>query len=284
MAIKLDMMRCFRAVAEGASLAAAAERLHRTPSAISMVLSALEAEIGAPLFETERKNKLTPLGQRVLEESQRATDSFTRSAEAIARHALSIAGTVRLVAVPSATVTLLPEAIARFRAKRPEVRLEISDDDSAGVQMRLQRDEADIGILSSSGPLMGVGDVVLQDRLGIVCRATGPIAQAGGASWEALALEPLITNPLCALVDHPKVRALVLASTLSARNTSALLSFIRAGLGATVLPSSTIPPGANDLRFIAAEAPTVSRSLIRLRSPGRRLSPAAQAFWEELGG
>lgn len=282
MAIRFEMMRSFRAVAEGGSLAAASARLNRTVSAISMTLSQLEAEIGAPLFETDRKNRLTPLGQLVLEESRRATDSFGRSLEAIGRHALSTAGTVRIVAVPSATVTLLPAAIARFRAQRPAVRLEIADDDSAGVQARVQRDEADIGILS--GPDGSGADVVLRDRMGILCHAGGAIAASGRGDWGVMALEPLIANPLCSLIGDAGVQELVAAATVTARNTSALLSFIRAGLGATVLPASAVPEGASDLAFIAPDAPAVSRALLRCRNPDHRLSPAAQAFWEVLAG
>ena len=95
MTIKLEMLRVFRTVSEQGTLAAGARILGRTPSAISMTLTQLEDDIGAPLFETDRKNRLTPLGQLVLEESRRATDVFERSTEAIRRHAVSTAGIVR---------------------------------------------------------------------------------------------------------------------------------------------------------------------------------------------
>ena len=120
MAIKLEMLRVFRTVAEHGTLNGAATALGRTPSALSMMLTQLEDHISAPLFETARKNRLTPLGQLVLEESSRATDAFSRSLDAIGRHAMSVAGTVRIATVPSATVTLLPDVIAAFRKLRPE--------------------------------------------------------------------------------------------------------------------------------------------------------------------
>ena len=64
--IKIEMLRVFRAVAEQGSLARAADVLGRTPSAVSMMLSQFEWHIGAPLFETDRKNRLTTLGALVL--------------------------------------------------------------------------------------------------------------------------------------------------------------------------------------------------------------------------
>jgi len=287
MTIKLDMLRTFRVVAEKGTLSDASEVLGRTASAISMTLSQLEAEIGAPLFETDRKSRLTPLGLLVLEESGRATDAFQRSTDAIRRHALSTAGTVRIVAVPSATVTILPDAIASYRRLRPEVRLEISDVDSASVRRRIQMDEADIGILSAGETVSGPGEVVMQDALGILCRADGPIAgavqQTGvPCEWQLLRLEALIANPLCALVDDGEVKSLLANSTLSARNTTALLSFIRAGLGATILPSSVIAEASDDLMFLQPENPKMSRNLVKIRNPLHQLSPAAEAFWNIL--
>lgn len=289
MAIKLDMLRTFRVVAEKGTLSAASDALGRTVSAISMTLTQLEEDIGAPLFETDRKNRLTPLGLLVLEESGRATDAFRRSTDAIRRHALSTAGTVRIVAVPSATVTILPDAIASYRKLRPEVRLEISDVDSASVQRRIQMDEADIGILSAAAESPGPGEVVMQDALGIVCRGDGAIAEAlrddaAPCAWELLRLEAFIANPLCELVDNSEVKGLLANSALSARNTTALLSFIRAGLGATILPSSVIPDESDDLVFLQPENPKMSRQLVKIRNPLHQPSPATQAFWDILEG
>lgn len=285
MTIKLEMLRSFRIVAEQGSLNAAASVLARTPSAVSMTLAQLEAHIGAPLFETDRKNRLTPLGQLVLEESSRATDAFTRSVEAIGRHAISTAGTVRIAAVPSATVTILPGVIAAFRRIRPDVRLEISDVDSAAVRRRVKLDAADIGILSATAGDAEDGNMILQDDLGILCRADGPIAQAAASrplSWELLEREPLIANPLCNLVAHPVLPRLLEACNLEARNTTALLSFVRARLGATVLPRSAIQHQPDDLVFVMPQDPPTRRHLRKIRSEDRHLGPAAEAFWEAL--
>jgi DNA-binding transcriptional LysR family regulator len=284
--IKLDMLKAFRVVAEQGSLIGAAAALGRTPSAISMTLAQLETQVGGPLFETDRKNNLTPLGQLVLEESNRATDAFTQSIEAIARHAKSTAGTVRIACVPTATINLLPRVIAEFSAQRPDVRLEISDVDSAAVSRRVRTDKADIGIISAAPDALTDSQFILEDALGIVCRSDGPIAQSQTAgsslSWDALALEPFISNPLCERVHHPTVARLYAASTLEARNTTALLSFVRNGLGATILPFSALEHQPDGLVFFAPTDPETRRTLCKIRMIGRHLSPAAAAFWSLL--
>ncbi len=284
MAITLGMLRVFRTVADQGSLAAAASVLGRTPSALSMTLAQFEEEIGAPLFETDRKNRLTPLGLMVLDESQRATDAFDRCTDAIRRHVQSGAGLVRIAAVPSATVTLLPEAVARFRRVHPDVRLEISDVDSAAVLRRIKREEADIGIVSAGAADPSGGAVILRDELGIACSEAGPIATHPQAtrSWDLLRLEPLIANPLCRFVDNETVQALLRAGNLEARNTTALLSFVRSGLGATILPASALEDRSEGIAFIIPSDPPAFRELRKIRSETRRLSPIGQAFWDAL--
>ncbi len=287
MAIKLEMLRVFRVVAEHGALADAAAKLGRTPSAVSMTLAQLEGHIGAPLFETDRKNRLTKLGELILAEAVRTTDVFAASTEAIRRLTTSIAGTVRIAAVPTVIATLLPGAIAAFRASHPDVRLEISDLDSESVRRRIRFDEADIGIVTAAAGMPEEGVLIAHDALGIVHRTDGPIARvlASGEtapSWSLLRLEPPIANPLCALVDSPEIAGILENCTLQARNTTALLSFVREGLGATILPEGALSILGDTLAFTRPADPATQRELRMISSTERRLSPAAEAFRDAL--
>ncbi len=287
MSVKLEMLRIFCVVADKGTLASAAQVLGRTPSAISMMLTQLEDHVGAPLFETDRKNRLTPLGGLVLEEAIRATDAFDKSADAIRRHAISTAGIVRIAAVPSATETLLPRVVARFRSTHPDVRLDISDVDSSAVRRRVQRGEADIGLFSARPGDVEDGEVILLDDLGIVCREGGPVHSAHLASnvrsdWTLLDREPLISNPLCRLVDHPLIDSLLNSSTLEARNTTAILSFVRQGFGASILPYDAVRSQPDGIEFFVPSHPVSRRELRKIRSENGSSSVAIGAFWRLL--
>lgn len=283
MALKLEMLRVFRTVAEQGTLAGAANALGRTPSALSMMLAQLEDELGAPLFESDRKNRLTPLGELVLAESTHATDTFDRSRDAIRRYVTSTAGTVRIVTVPSATVTLLPERIAAFSRQHPAVRLEISDTDSMSVRRSIRLEEADIGIVTTAPQRSDEGALVQEDDLGIVFNRSGEIARkvalAETPSWSLLHHEAFIGNALCSLVDNMQVRQLLENCTLEARNTTALLSFVREGLGTTILPEGAVKHQGPDIGFVRPVDPVARRQLRMIRNPERRLSPVAEAFW-----
>ncbi|MEH6646846.1 LysR family transcriptional regulator [Sulfitobacter sp.] len=287
MSLKLEMLRVFRTVAETGTLAAAAIELSRTPSAISMTLTQLADDIGGPLFETDRKSRLTPLGQLVLEESHRAIDAFDKSTQAIRRHAISTTGIVRIAAVPSATVSLLPDVIEVFRKTHPDVRIEISDVDTPAVRRRFQRDEADIGIVSARPGETSEGDLILCDDLGIVCAEGGPIhtahlAAGGSSDWSLLAHEPIIANPLCRLVNDPLVETLMANSTLEARNTTAILSFVRRGFGVSILPFDAVRSQPDGIEFFVPSNPICRRELRKIRPDNDFQSDAIEAFWRLL--
>src|SRR5476651_785927 len=61
--VSLDQLRAFIAAVDEGSFSAGARRLHRAQSAVSELVSNLEAQIGVVLFDrSERYPKLTPAG------------------------------------------------------------------------------------------------------------------------------------------------------------------------------------------------------------------------------
>ena len=155
MAIKIEMLRCFVAVARSGNLMEAAQVLGRTPSAVSMMLKQFEAHLGSPLFESNRKSKLTALGDFTLEEALRELTHFERTVESIQTFASSESGFVRVAAVPSVAGAILPMVTREFLSERPNVRIDVRDMDSNAVIRELERERADLGI--ASGRWRGIG-------------------------------------------------------------------------------------------------------------------------------
>jgi DNA-binding transcriptional LysR family regulator len=142
LSIKIEMLRCFRTVADHGSLGEAAAILGRTPSAVSMMLKQFEEHIGAPLFETARKSRLTPLGELVLHEAGRGLSHFDRTLSAIEGLSRAERGHVRLAVTPSAAQVIMPPVLERFLRERPGVRIDLTDSDSATVQQDLLDERA----------------------------------------------------------------------------------------------------------------------------------------------
>jgi DNA-binding transcriptional LysR family regulator len=61
--LSLSKLKSFVGVAKAHGMRPAADELRRTPSTISMAVKELEEEIGAPLFESDRKAELSAVGK-----------------------------------------------------------------------------------------------------------------------------------------------------------------------------------------------------------------------------
>ena len=262
MAIKIDMLRCFQAVAGQGSLAAAATALGRTPSAVSMMLKQFEDHIGAPLFETTRKARLTPLGALILAEAQRELGHFDRTIQAI---------------------EVLPPVLLQFMQDHPNVRIDLRDMDSAAVAEELTHDRADIGLASIAALPGFERQTLFSDAFGVVCRADHPLSQNWhDLNWTDLQGVDFIANGLCAQITDEAFQPVLEAARLTVRNTASLLGLVQAGMGLTLLPRLAVLPGFSDLCFLPLRDTTVRRTVWMVTPPRQMVPPAVRAFAEVL--
>ena len=278
--MKIEALRCFATVARCGNLADAAEQLGRTPSAVSMMLKQFEQHLGAPLFESERKSKLTELGAFALEESMRELDHFERTVAAIEGFARSEAGIVRVAAVPSVAEAILPRVVRDFLLAQPGVWIDISDMDSAAILRELERERVDLGFATGIGARGGIERTILfSDAFGVVCPTDHPLTAVGDSlDWQALEPWPFIANGLCSHIADEGFQRIFAGSRLMVRNTTSLLAMVRAGVGVTVLPRLAVSRMEREVRFLPVADPAARRRIDVLRRAHVSLSPAARRF------
>ncbi len=283
MAIKLEMLRCFHAVAKHGSLAEAAETLGRTPSAISMMLRQFEDHIGAPLFETARKSKLTPLGRQIQAETARELNHFDRTIASIEGLSRAEMGHIRLAVTPSVAQAVMPPILQAYIKSHPGVRIEMRDADSTTIRDELLADHADIG-MGSLPPLPGFDrHLIFTDRFGVVCPTGHPLARHWSAlTWDDLKGIAFIENGLCAHIRNEEFQPILNASRLMVPNTASILSLVRAGSGITILPELAVPPDFIDLEFLPLADKSARREVWMLTPQAPMLTPAAQALAEGI--
>ncbi len=284
MAIKLDMLRCFVAVAETGKLTDAAHRLGRSPSAVSMMLKQFEDHLGENLFDGERKNRLSPVGLFALEQAQSELRHFDQMVQAIEGFARAEQGQVRLAAVPSVAGGMMPRVLGQFRARHPKVRLVLRDMDSRSIHQALVQGQLDIGIatLAQPGPLRGIERVGLfADHFGVICAPDHPFARRGvPVSVAELVEQEFITNDLCEVIENNLLRRVSQGSSFKAPNIISLLAMVRAGLGVTVLPQSVARLDPMGVAFCPFADLHALRQIDMLVRQDGVTSPAAQRLAE----
>lgn len=277
MAIKIEMLRYFRAVADSGSLADAAETLGRTPSAVSMMLRQFEDHIGAPLFETARKSHLTPLGHLIRQEAKRELAHFERTVAAIEGLARAEQGHVRLIATPSVVQVVMPPILRAFMADHPDVSIDLRDADSGTIEDDLRNERADIA-LASLGPVAGFQRrKFLSDSFGVVCPSDHALARMP-FDWNDLSQHPFIANGLCAQIEDEALLPILTNATLTVHNTGSLLDLVRAGVGVTILPRLAVLPENGDLAFLPINTRPISRNVYLFTPQPKLQTPATKAM------
>jgi len=285
MVVKIEMLRGFATVARRGNLSDAAQSLGRTPSAVSMMLKQLESHLGEPLFETDRKSKLTALGVFVLEQAERELQQFDNTVKAIEGFAKATYGHVRIATVPSVAGTIIPQVFSRHNNDYGNVNIELRDMDSSSILHELSRDRIDIGIATMGQKTTGlVSKHLLSDAFGVITAPEHALAQSSGPiPWEALSNERFIANSLSAGIKAEASVLLHDQARLSAHNLTSLMAMVQANIGVTILPEMAVrASNSAGLVFRPLADPQAKREIHMLRRTDSTQSPVARLLEQHI--
>jgi DNA-binding transcriptional LysR family regulator len=146
--LNVSRLRVLREIAQRGSFSAAAESLSYTQSAVSQQIAALEAETGLTLLERlPRGVRLTGAGRTLVEHTDGILARLEAAEEELAALAGLRGGQLRMASFPTAGATLMPVAIAAFRASYPEVELTLAEGEPQEIAPRLRAGEFDLALL-----------------------------------------------------------------------------------------------------------------------------------------
>ncbi|HEV2638816.1 MAG TPA: LysR substrate-binding domain-containing protein [Actinocrinis sp.] len=141
-------LRLLRELAHRGTIAAVAEALAFTPSAVSQQLSALEREAGLPLLErTGRRVVLTPAGLNLVRHAEAVLTQLEQAAADLAGAREGLAGPLRIGTFPSAGRTMIPAALVALARQHPGLEPMVSEIDPAGVADALRAGELDVAMV-----------------------------------------------------------------------------------------------------------------------------------------
>jgi DNA-binding transcriptional LysR family regulator len=148
MAVQLRRLEYFVAVAEELSFSQAARRLHIAQPPLSNQVKKLETELGVVLFErTSRGVLLTDAGELLLEEARRILLQVEQTVAVVRRVGRGEVGRLTVGFVPSASNSVLPPILQRFRQRSPGVELFLRELRPDLVVAALQDQQIDAGLL-----------------------------------------------------------------------------------------------------------------------------------------
>ncbi|HLD68780.1 MAG TPA: LysR substrate-binding domain-containing protein [Pseudomonas sp.] len=145
----LDELLAFTRVVDAGSITAAAAQLEQTVSGISRALSRLEDKLETTLLRrTTRRLELTEEGALFLTQARQILEAVERAEEQLAVRRQTPAGKLRVNAAAPFMLHVIVPLVGGFRARYPEIELELNSDDQL-IDLLEQRTDIAIRI----GPL-----------------------------------------------------------------------------------------------------------------------------------
>jgi DNA-binding transcriptional LysR family regulator len=240
MAITLNQLASFLAVAREGSVSAAAQKLFVTQPSISASVSALSKEVGVELTErVGRGIALTPAGDALRPFAADVLGLIEEGKLAAREASDQSQRRLRILAVATAGEFLLPALLKEFGALHPEIELVLEVANRATLFQRLLEHDADIAIAGRPpDDARIVGDVFLKNELVLITASDDPLAAVKSVAPERLAertwlqreegsgTRQLVSEFLAGHDLHPK--------TLTLGSNGAVKQAVQIGLGVSL--------------------------------------------------
>lgn len=179
--IRLRYLHTFVAVAQQGTLGRAAETLNLSQPALSKTLNELEQLTGTRLFERGRLGaQLTVPGEQFLTHAVKVLDALNTAGQALNRKEDASADVVRVGALPTAALGILPAAIGRFHQQQKSTSLQVATMNNTMLLAGLKSGEIDLGIGRMSDPELMGGlnyELLFLESLKLVVRPGHPLLQ-----------------------------------------------------------------------------------------------------------
>lgn len=259
-----DQLRSFLAIVDSGSFTRAADRVHKTQSAVSMHIRRLEERLGCALFVKQgRGARLTAEGETLIDYARRIVQIEAGAVAALSRKGLR--GSARLGIPDDYAEAFLAEILARFNRRHPLVEVSVVCESSTELAAQISAGALELALVTDHPGLKGF-ELLREEPLVWVAserfrvEENAPIPLALGATtciWRRAADEALAGA-------ERSTRGLFYS-----KNYSAIGALARAGLAATTLPVSMV---GGDLRALGPEWGLPDIGLVRMgliHAPGR---------------
>jgi DNA-binding transcriptional LysR family regulator len=288
--LDLRRLRLLRELSERGTIAAVADALQYTPSAVSQQLAILEREAGVRLLERAGRGvRLTDAALVLVDHAAALLERATLAEADLAAAAGTVTGRGRIAGFQSVLLRIALPAIEALASDAPRLRCEVVEAEPEQALPALALGELDLVIADEwqHQPLRMPGGLarreLLRDPVHVVlpedhpaARAVVPLGELAGAAWvtshPGMAWEELVQRTCRELGGFgPDIRHRTNDATVA-------LALVARGLAVTLLPDLPLaaPPPGVTVRPVAEGR--VDRAIVAVTRGADAARPSTQAL------
>jgi DNA-binding transcriptional LysR family regulator len=289
MRFDLTDMRLFLTVIERGSITAGAQAMHLALASASERIAGMEAALGAPLLERNRRGvQATAAGEAFVRHARAILGQVEQMRGELRNYATGLKGRIRLMSNTAALAVFLPPRLARFLAAHPDLSIDLDERTSVDIVQAVAEGRADLGLVADFADLAKLEThVVAEDRLVVVASRAHRIGGETVVAFSEIVGEPFVGLADAALEMHLAERASRLGRQLDyrihMRGIDNVGMLVEAGIGIAILSEASAQllrrPG---LAMVPLSEPWATRRLHLCARAFDALTPHAALLAREL--
>ena len=258
--MELQQLRCFIAVADELHFGHAAQQLNMLPSALGRYIKLLEEDLGTRLLTRSTRNvSLTEHGALFLPEAREIVSRADEVQKRFQTLARQNAGKLRIGAIDSASISLIPHILHHFRERWPDVEIGFLEDKSSRLLPKLKTGRLDLIFIRPTGVMDSAfeSQFLFYEDVVLAVADNHPLAQKSEISVDDL-------RDIALIVPEKRVRPHSYDLTLSlfddagfkprliqiADEKQTIINMVAAELGVAIMPRWVKRMAALNIKFI----------------------------------
>jgi len=150
-------LQLFLHIVDAGSITAGSRRAHLALASASERVQNMEAALGVPLLVRGRRGvQPTAAGLALQRHARLVFQQLARLRAELGEHAAGLKGQVRLLCNTAALSEYLPEVLAGFMARHPDVDIDLEERTSSDIARAVREGGADLGIVADTVDLSGL--------------------------------------------------------------------------------------------------------------------------------
>jgi DNA-binding transcriptional LysR family regulator len=286
----LQKLKTFRTAATLLNFNRAAEVLNYAQSTISAQIKALETEVGVPLFARIGKQvRLTDAGAKMVVYADKLL-AMEDEALADVTGRRESAGVLALRAPQTISTYYLPQVLAQFQRRFPQIRLDVSSCAFYGLERELQIGTVDLAFLLAESVQAAnlEAELLCIEPLAVIAPLADPLANRSRVGFKDLQDRPIFLPKADCGYRMAFEQALMAekvqpAAILEFNSIEAIKKCVMLGLGISVLPEIAVMEElrCNKLVRLAWDE-EMDTAVLMIRHRRKWVSPTLQAFMETV--
>ncbi|CAH1653061.1 LysR family transcriptional regulator [Chelatococcus asaccharovorans] len=289
----IGRLRALRELSIRKTMAAVAEALYVSPSAVSQQIALLEEELGISLIERRGRGVvLTLAGEQLVERTERILVELESARADIAELKSVVSGELRVAAFPSVAAALIPRVVHELLHLHPRLTIQFDEMEPAESLAALRSWQTDIAIIDdlNAPPEMldrnietipltqDVFNVMVSKDHRLAERPTVKLQELSGERWATDTASETYTRMLVDACQAAGFKPNIVARCKSFEVTIAL---IRQGYGISMLPGLRASHDLEDV-WVCKVVPEIRRRISLAFRKGEKRSPAFQALVSQI--